>query len=335
MKYSTFIIFIHFYSFQTSLSLNRHHNIDKDQQLLLKNASFKYHCDYDANNQSNSWISIFNQETHELNNETSPYLSHSPYESTYFKKIFPFQRFHSFESILTSNITNKHVLIIGNSFLRQTYEALINVYWNHVISLHVYSNNHKKQEIQTFLMNCTRKSCHLNNEYLYHLVLYPNISFYGSFNSYLNENLFKGDGIDEILSFFEVSLQEIDILIVNKGNEVKWYEDVFNLTLPSHHQYHLLYLHNLKSIFQSLHERKYQGLLFIATLDWNSKRDHDMIVSKTLLDHNKIRYLILSQFASYYGQCRWPSCQSQGNLHKCIPGPPFDVARCYVEALLL
>jgi len=42
----------------------------------------------------------------------------------------------------------------------------------------------------------------------------------GTFNSQLNRrNLYRGDGFLKVLKFFELKMSDIDVLVINPGNE--------------------------------------------------------------------------------------------------------------------
>jgi len=56
----------------------------------------------------------------------------------------------------------------------------------------------------------------------------------GTFNSQLNRrNLYRGDGFLKVLKFFELKMSDIDVLVINPGNEAIYLNGLFVLIFLS------------------------------------------------------------------------------------------------------
>lgn len=91
-------------------------------------------------------------------------------------------------------------------------------------SLYHFASSEKSDPTDNALATCLRHCTYLQ---LAKIELVNDITVYGSFNNLLNQGLYEGNGLADILKYFNIQLDEIDLIVLNKGNPLSFAVQAF------------------------------------------------------------------------------------------------------------
>lgn len=308
----------------------------KFKENFISESQNKFNCDQSS--VLRSWKSLFDVDGKLIYNEDEE-----------LKALFPKLRLSNY-----NDLSNKRILMIGNSMLRQCLEAIVYQYYDNIIDIKrfypskyqslatYFDHNSMIQTASTRLVSCERNCVFIFK--LGQIEMKNNVTVFGTFNSVLNLGLHDGNGLLHVLDFFNTKLEEIDVIILNKGNSLAYLNEssLSKTFMKTYLSKGLLHLHNVRSIVVKLVELNFKGKLYLTQNCYgvDSGADEETFFSSPDLSNIqfKVKQISLDTFLKYDRICSYPNCNSWtnhsiSNWHQCMPGPPFDAAKAIIETL--